>query len=111
MLKLVRTLFICFCLLGIWNSLSYIHFSSTPLSKIQKLKALNPTSQSLQALDKIEWEEDFNDEVSQKIAGTVPTIFYFSKTASVKFKVKSEPFNRIRSFFPPLYLQHGVYRI
>jgi hypothetical protein len=111
MMKIARTLFICFCLVGIWNSCPYFNVYSTPVASIEKLSPAQSESRSFQVFEKIEWEEDFNEEVSQKLAGSIPPIFYFSKTTSVQFNVKSKQFNTIRSFFPPLYLRHCVYRI
>jgi len=111
MLKLARTVFICFFLIGMWNYFPYFHISDAPLSSITKLSPAQTDSHSFQVFEKIEWEEDFNQGVSQKLVGSIPIIFYFSKTVSAKFTIKSKPFNRIRSYFPPLYLQHCVYRI
>jgi len=111
MMKIAKTLFICFCLIGIWNSGPYFGDSCTNISSIEKLSPTQTDSHSFQVFEKIEWEEDFNDDASQKLTSTVPSIFYFLKTVSIKFSVKSQPFNRIRSFFPPLYLRHCTYRI
>jgi hypothetical protein len=111
MMKIARTLFICFCLIGIWNSGPYFGDSCATISSIEKLSPTQTDSHSFEVFEKIEWEEDFNDDVSQKLAGTFPAILYFFKTSSAKFNVKSQQFSKIRSFFPPLYLRHCIYRI
>jgi hypothetical protein len=97
--------------MGIWNAYPYFNISGTQVSSIVKLSSTKTESNSFQAFEKIEWEEDYNDEIAHKLAGAIPTNLNFSKTTSLKFKVTSQPFNRIRSFFPPLYLLHCIYRI
>lgn len=111
MLKLVRTLFICFCLIGIWSSCLYFNVSSTPVSSIEKLSPAQTESHSFQVFEQIEWEEDFNDELTRESVGAIPSPFYFYRTTALNYKVKAQLFKRIRGFFPPLYLRHCTYRI
>ena len=111
MMKTARPLFIYFCLIGIWNSCLYFNISSSPVLTNEKVSSVQATSTTFQAFQKMEWQEDCNDEASQRLAGNMLTISYFLKTAFVKFNIKPQHFNRIRSYFPPLYLQHCVYRI
>lgn len=111
MLKFIRPLLICFCFIAIWIVHPYFNIPNTLISKTDKVKSTQNQSPSFQALDKIEWEEDFNHELYQHVEGIFPEKDYFFFTPILNFKVNFLHFFRIRSFFPPLYLQHCVYRI
>jgi hypothetical protein len=110
-MKMIRSLFICFCLIGIWNACPHFNITSSPVSSIEKISPSKTKPTTFQAFEKIEWEEDFNDEVAQKLTGAYPTIIYFFKTVLIKTNLKSQHFYWIRSFFPPLYLRHCTFRI